>query len=203
MSPLRRFAALASASLFLSLSAAACGPSPAGDASEQAGDDEAAFSSDVVTKTDAAIKREIAAAAEGALFTSESDYPFKVVSASLPDDTKSITQATVREKLAWVIDHDPDTDKPLASLVGDSSTFAEWRSLTADCVEDVSPLPEDCAKINRLNAALEKNLRGIKVYYFGRSGTRGHVDGIAVSIVIVGLTPKRNLVGVRTIAIWT
>jgi hypothetical protein len=184
----------------LSLSLGACAGAPA----DVPDDDDAAFSeAEIRLKTDASIKREIAAAADGAIYVSEGDYPFKAVSASLPDGTRTITEAIVRDKLAWVVDHDPDTDKPLAGLYAEQRSFAEWRRDYESCDADSYPGPEECAKIQAMNAALSKNLRGIKVFYFGRAGSPGHVDGVAVSIVIVGRTPKGNLAGVRTIAIWT
>ncbi|MCA9585928.1 MAG: hypothetical protein KC657_11275 [Myxococcales bacterium] len=184
----------------LSLSLGACTATPA-DLPE---DDEASFSeAEIRLKTDASIKREIAAAAEGAVYVSEGDYPFKAVSASLPDGTRTLTEAIVRDKLAWVVDHDPDTDKPLAGLYGEQRSFAEWRRDYASCDADAYPGPEECARIRAMNDVLAKNLRGIKVFYFGRAGSPGHVDGVAVSILIVGRTPKGNLAGVRTIAIWT
>lgn len=163
---------------------------------------EADFEQELRSKTDAQVKTEIEAAAVGANFTSESDYGFKFVSAKLNGQT-SMTQALVREKVGSFVDADPDTDKPLAQLYASTGTFAEWKRNTASCQPDEAPSPEDCAIINKMNAALEKNLRGIKVFYFGRDGSRGHVNGVAVSVIIVGRTPAGNLAGLRTIAIWT
>lgn len=51
-----------------------------------------------------------------------------------------------------------------------------------------------------LDAAVDANLTDIEVFYYGGPG---YVDGVAVSIIIVGRTPNGNLAGVRTIAIWT
>ncbi len=198
-SGLASFAAL---SLF---SVVACGGASEGASATDpsAESEDAPFGDEVKTKTDKAIQDEIAKAAEGTNYTSESDYPFKLVSASLDDSQKIITQEIVRDKLAWVIDHDPDTDKPLKSLNAMSSTFTKWRADYNDCHEGEAPSPDDCAKIQKMNDALARNLRGIKVMYFGRAGSPGHVDGVGVSVIIVGRTPKGNLVGVRTIAIWT
>jgi hypothetical protein len=166
--------------------------------------DDGAFEQEIRSKTDAQVKADIEASAVGANYTSESDYGFKFVSAGLNGQT-SMTQALVREKLASFVDSDPDTDKPLASLFASTSSFAEWKKsyVPGACHEDEAPDPGDCAKIHAMNQVLEKNLRGIKVFYFGRDGSRGHVDGVAVSVIIVGRTPSGNLAGVRTIAIWT
>lgn len=166
--------------------------------------DEGAFEQELRTKTDAQVKADIEAAAVGANYTSESDYGFKYVSAKLEGQT-SMTQALVRTKVASFVDADPDTDKPLAKLYASTSSFAEWKRgyVPGVCQEDEAPDPSDCAIIHKLNGVLEKNLRGIKVFYFGRDGSAGHVDGVAVSIIIVGRTPSGNLAGVRTIAIWT
>ena len=160
------------------------------------------FAQDIKSKTDAQVQAEIEAAAVGANFTSESDYGFTFVSAKLEGQT-SVTQALVREKLASFVDADPATDKPLASLYASTKTFAEWKRGYAACVPDQSPDPADCAIINKMDAVLDKNLRGIKVFYFGKNGSRGRVDGVGVSVIIVGRTPSGNLAGVRTIAIWT
>jgi hypothetical protein len=174
-------------------------PAIGGDIADE---QEADFEQELKSKTDAQVTAEIAPAAVGANYTSESDYGFKFVSAKLSGQT-SMTQALVREKVGAFVDADPDTDKPLASLYASTSTFKEWRANTANCQPDEAPSPEDCATINKMNAVLEKNLRGIKVFYFGRDGSRGHVDGVAVSVIIVGRTPAGNLAGLRTIAIWT
>lgn len=166
--------------------------------------DEGAFEQELRAKTDTQVKADIEAAAIGANYTSESDYGFKYVSAKLEGQT-SMTQALVRTKVASFVDADPDTDKPLAKLYASTSSFAEWKKgyVPGVCQEDEAPSPSDCALIHKLNGVLEKNLRGIKVFYFGRDGSAGHVDGVAVSIIIVGRTPSGNLAGVRTIAIWT
>jgi hypothetical protein len=180
------------------------GPAPAG---ENDSDNEAEFSQDIVkSQTDANVKAEIEAAAKGANFTSESDFPFLYVSAKLPvklSAQKAITEKLVRTELASFVDNDPDTDKPLATLVGMSKTFTEWKKDFTGCNPDEAPSPEDCAAVTKMNAAIAKNLRGVRVFYFGRAGTQGHVDGVAVSVLIVGRTPSGNLAGVRTIAIWT
>lgn len=174
-------------------------PAVGGDIADE---QEADFEQELRTKTDAQVKAEIEAAAVGANYTSESDYGFKYVSARLSGQT-SMTQALVREKVGSFVDADEDTDKPLASLYASTNTFTDWKSNSANCQPDEAPSPEDCATINKMNAVLAKNLRGIKVFYFGRDGSRGHVNGVAVSIIIVGRTPAGNLAGLRTIAIWT
>jgi hypothetical protein len=174
-------------------------PALSGDIADE---QEADFEQELKAKTDAQVKTEIEAAAVGANYTSESDYGFKFVSAKLSGQT-SMTQALVREKVGSFVNADPDTDKPLAELYASTSTFTEWKSHTKECHEDEAPSPEDCAVINKMNDVLAKNLRGIKVFYFGRDGSRGHVNGVAVSVIIVGRTPAGNLAGLRTIAIWT
>ena len=175
----------------------------AADAAQAPGDEnEADFAQEIKSKTDAQVQAEIEAAAKGSNYTSESDYPFTFVSAKLEGET-SMTQALVRTKLAAIVDADPATDKPLTSLYASTRTFADWKRDYAACVPDQSPDPADCAIINKMDAVLDKNLRGIKVFYFGKNGSRGHVDGIGVSVIIVGRTPSGNLAGVLTIAIWT
>jgi hypothetical protein len=187
----------------LSLTLAAFGAGCAGETEAPAADEnEADFAQEIRSKTDAQVKAEIEAAAVGANYTSESDYGFKFVSAKLNGET-SMTQALVRAKVASFVDADPDADKPLATLYAETRTWTEWKKGYADCKPDQSPEPADCAIINKMDDVLAKNLRGIKVFYFGREGSRGHVDGVGVSIIIVGRTPSGNLAGLRTIAIWT
>ena len=60
-----------------------------------------------------------------------------------------------------------------------------------------------CVQMRDFEAVLEANLSDIQVFYFGADGEPGNVEGTGVSIFIVGRSPKGNLVGVRTIAIWT
>lgn len=180
-------------------SAIACGE-PA--AEQPSGDPVGEFSADVISKSDAQVKADIEAAAAGNLFVSESDYPFTWVEATLEGQT-SITQELVREKLASYVDGDEDADKPMSSLVAMNGDWPEWKRDYLSCDSNAYPGPEECAKMKVMNDALEKNLRGIKVMYFGSRGSRGHVDGTAVSVFIVGRTPAGNLAGVRTIAIWT
>jgi hypothetical protein len=192
-----RFASLSLVTFSLALASGCAAP-----AADEASSDEAAQTSEIRTaKTDAQIKAELEAAAVGAVYTSESDYGFHFVSAPAPQGT--ITQALVRKHLASFVDADPDADKPLASLYGMNSTFPNWKKLFERCSPDESPSTEDCAKIQKLNAALAKNLKGIKVFYFGRNGSAGNVEGVGVSILIVGRTPSGALAGVRTLAIWT
>jgi Nuclease A inhibitor-like protein len=206
-----RLSLLAALALSVSLAAGcASADASASDPSAEDADGEELSQDVVATQTDAKVKAEIEAAAKGASFTSESDFPFHYVSATLAtklSSTKAITETLVRAELASFVDNDPDTDKPLAKLVGMSKTFTEWKKdftpAGGGCTDDVSPSAADCAAVTKLNDALAKNLRGIKVYYFGRSGRQGHVDGVAVSVLIVGRTPSGNLAGVRTIAIWT
>ncbi len=195
--------ALLSLASVLSLGVGTGCTSEDGASAATAGDESTAdFAQDIKSKTDAQVQAEIEAAAVGASFTSESDYGFTFVSAKLEGQT-SMTQALVRAKVASFVDADPATDKPLATLYASTRTFAEWKKDYAACVPDQSPDPADCAIITKMNAALDKNLRGIKVFYFGKNGSRGRVDGVGVSVIIVGRTPSGNLAGVRTIAIWT
>jgi hypothetical protein len=58
-------------------------------------------------------------------------------------------------------------------------------------------------KMRSLENVLQSNLQDIKVFYFGSNGEPGNVDGVGVSLFIVGKAPSGKLVGVRTIAIWT
>lgn len=195
------------ASLFLAVSAG-CSGSVAEPAPEAplAGDEDGDFGDEIRAKTDASIHAEIKAAAAGTIYVSEADYEFSLVKASLPEGTRTITEAMVREKLAWYIDHDENADRPLATLHSMSGKWSEFKSgyAPSECgAEGEYPGPEECAKMRNLIDVLSRNLRGIKVFYFGAHGEPGHVDGVGVSLVIVGRTPKNNLAGVRVVAIWT
>lgn len=153
--------------------------------------------------TDAEALAEIQKATEGVYYLSESDFPYTPVSASLAAG-QTLTEALVREKFASFVDGDPAADKPLASLVGMSKTWDDWKSAGVGCWDPEDPaMVELCGKTRNLEQVLESNLTDLHVYYFGAKGTPGDVTGIAVSILIVGVTPEGQLAGVRTIAIWT
>jgi uncharacterized protein YegP (UPF0339 family) len=156
------------------------------------------------TPSDEDVREAIEVAADGAWYTSEADYGYFYVGAELDDPDAPITEELVREKMAPFVDEDPDTDKPLADLFADQGSWDEWRRDNADCADEISAFyQEECEEQAVLDAALAANLTDIQVFYFGSYGEPGYVDGVAVSIIIVGRTPNGNLAGVRTIAIWT
>ena len=140
----------------------------------------------------------------GAVHGSESDYPFTYVEAELGPG-EEVTMDLIREKFADEVDGDPDTDKPLAELYGMED--ADWRTTAEICHDpeeaEYNGYTEDCAALMELDHALEANLTDIRSFYFGRVGGPDYVDGVAVSIIIVGRTPGGKLAGVRTITIWT
>ena len=57
--------------------------------------------------------------------------------------------------------------------------------------------------MRNLEQVLEANLTDVHVFYFGANRSAGKVDGIGVSVFIIGRTPAGTLAGVRTLAIWT
>jgi uncharacterized protein YegP (UPF0339 family) len=162
----------------------------------------------VDTPVDDEVRVAIEKGAEGALLGavhgSESDYPFTYVEAELSPG-EEVTMDLIREKFAAEVDNDPDADKPLAELYG--MVGSDWRTTAEIChdAEDAeyNGYTEDCAALMELDHALEANLTDIQAFYFGRVGGPDYVDGVAVSILIVGRTPGGKLAGVRTITIWT
>lgn len=153
--------------------------------------------------TDAELQAEITKATEGLLYTSESDYPFQLVTAPIPAGTP-ITEQLVREQLAPFVDDDEDADKPLATLYSMEETWQSWKDKGVGCYDPEDPVAvEICARTRNMEQVLEANLTGIHVYYFGAKGKPGDVHGTGVTIFIVGLTPTGQLAGVRTLAIWT
>lgn len=184
---------------------ASCGGSAGGlvPGSAEESEEEAPFEQDVVTKTDAAIEAELKRAAEGALYMSEGDFPFEVVRAPLPPGQRTVTAKMVRDGLASYVDADDHADKPLATLNAMSGSFAEWRSDFRTCADREGADPAQCPRIHALNEVLARNLRGVKMFYFGAQGREGYVEGTGVSLFIVGRTPRGTLLGVRTVAIWT
>ncbi|MFO0666574.1 MAG: nuclease A inhibitor family protein [Polyangiaceae bacterium] len=165
-----------------------------------AGEEENASEDNLTGKpSDAVLTKDITAAAKPTLYMSESDYPFKFVMATMkPGET--ISQDTVRRAFADVVNADPDADKPMATLHADTNTFKEWRKNFYDCASDEY---QSCIAINHMNSVISKSLSGVKVFYFGAEGSRGRVDGTAVSIFVVGKTKSGKIAGVRTLAIWT
>jgi hypothetical protein len=153
--------------------------------------------------TDATIGSEIASASEGLLYTSESDFPYELVTAKLTAG-QEIDEALVRSALASYVDGDEAADKPMADLVAMTQTWEEWKNAEHGCSDLSDPfVVEQCQKQRALEQVLESNLSDVQVYYFGAHGSPGDVQGIGVSILIVGRAPSGNLVGVRTVAIWT
>lgn len=158
-----------------------------------------AMSSDDV---DADVQEAIEKAAEGAWYASEADYPFTYVGAEVTDDGGPITVELVKEAMAKYVDEDPDTDKPLADLISEVRAW-EPKTLEACEAETDDFYRENCFEQLELDQALEANLTDVQVFYFGSRGNEQFVEGVAVSIFIIGRTPSGNLAGVRTIAIWT
>jgi len=152
---------------------------------------------------DSATKSAIEKAAEGVIYVSESDYPFTYVWAGLGADDGEVTEELVREKLGSFVDNDADADKPLKDLFGMEVTWSKWKSDYVSCDANAYPGPEECKAMRRMDEALDTHLSGIKVFYFGSNGAPGRVEGVAVTIFIVGRTASGNLAGVKTIAIWT
>jgi uncharacterized protein YegP (UPF0339 family) len=159
-----------------------------------------------VAPSDDDIRREIESAAEGLTYMSEADYPWTWVHAELvggeQDPDFHITEELIRERMAVYIDNDSEADGPLADLYADS---AGWDpSKAGECFDEDDDWSRDmCLKQAALDSVLTQNLTDVMVFHFGRYGSPGYVDGVAVSIIIVGRTPSGNLAGVRTIAIWT
>ena len=154
--------------------------------------------------SDEDVRAAIELGAKGASYTSESDYDYSYVHADLGGSDLPITVDLVREAMASYVDGDPDADKPLADLYSMEATWADWLTTADSCADESDEwYRELCIEQAELDAALAANLSDLKVFYFGSYGAEGAVDGVAVSIIIVGRTPDGNLAGVRTIAIWT
>lgn len=154
--------------------------------------------------SDSELQAEIERAVEGLTYMSESDYPYAFVEAQLGDPEAPIDEATVRELFASVVEADPDADKPMAELVGEVRTWQDWKDAEHGCSDPEDPVMQElCVKTRGLESVLESNLSDVQVFYFGARGEPGSVDGVGVSIFIVGRTPAGTLAGVRTLAIWT
>jgi hypothetical protein len=153
--------------------------------------------------SDAEIEAAIEAASEGLIYISESEAPFELVTGSI-DPGGSITEALVRAELASYVDADPGADKPLSDLFGMERPWSDWTAAMHNCSDPNDPiLVELCDKMRGLEGVLASKLTGLTTFYFGSVGAPGDVNGIGVSIFLVGRTPSGKLVGVRTLAIWT
>lgn len=197
------FRAVSTAALMLTLTSVAFGTGCSGGPSQASLEEEGdtgPSEAELLKKTDAAVTKEITDSTKGTNYTSESDFPFTFVSANLSGEKKP-TEALVRAKFAAFVEGLADADKPLSSLNAMSQTFAKWRTLQDDC--DDNEAKSECTAMRKMNATIAKDLKNVRVYYFGQQGKPGQVDGTAVSIFIVGITPQGNLAGVHTIAIWT
>lgn len=153
--------------------------------------------------SDAEIQGEIEKAYDGLLFTSESDYPFQYVSGAVAPGAP-VDEGTVRKELGAFVDADPGADKPMSSLFSMAQTWDDWKGQAHQCADPNDPASQaSCEQMRNLEQVLEANLTDLHVYYFGAHGKAGQVDGIGVSVFIVGRTPQGTLAGVRTLAIWT
>jgi Nuclease A inhibitor-like protein len=152
-----------------------------------------------LTAGDAAFQREVTQAAKGLTYISETDAPFTFVAAKL-NAGETVNEAAVRRAFARVVNADPQADKPMSKLKGEVRTFESFRASYRNC--DASEAAS-CAKIEAMNAILQKNLTDVKVFSFGKNGAPGAVDGVGVSIFVVGKTKSGQLAGVRTFAVWT
>jgi hypothetical protein len=153
--------------------------------------------------SDAEIEAAIEQATVGLLYISESDAPFELVIGSV-DLGGAITEGLVREEFASYVEADPGADKPLSDLFGMERPWSDWVAAMHNCSDPNDPLlVELCEKMRALEGVLSSNLDGLTTFYFGSVGAPGAVDGIGVSIFLVGRTPSGKLVGVRTLAIWT
>lgn len=149
------------------------------------------------------ILADLTKASEGIYYLSESDFPFVPVTATLGAG-QTITEAVVREELASVIMRGSrDRQAPRVALL-DVKDMAGVEGLRGQLLRSRRPgaMVELCGKTRNLEQVLESDLTDLHVV-FGKKGKAGNVTGVAVSIVIVGLTPDGKLAGVRTIAIWT
>ena len=153
--------------------------------------------------TDKQVQAELEQAAQDAIYVSESDEGFQYVYASLDGADSTVTEKLVRSKLAKYVDNDSNVDGPMSELYAMSGSLEEWKSDFSNCDEDSYPGPHECAELQEMLEGLELNLHGIKIFYFGSNGEPGSVDGVAVSVFLVGRTPAGNLAGFRTVAIWT
>jgi hypothetical protein len=153
--------------------------------------------------TDAQTQAAIESATEGLIYISESEAPFSFVTGST-DPGAPIDEALVRAELADEVEADPGADKPLASLFAMERTWSDWKAAAHNCSDPNDPvLVELCMKMKSLEATLELNLSDLRVYYFGANGAPGDVQGVGVTIAIVGRSPIGTFMGVRTLAIWT
>lgn len=151
----------------------------------------------------AEFRSEVERVSTGLTYMSESDYPFAFVSGEA-GAAPEITEAMVREVFADVVDADPDADRPMAELFAMEGSWEEWKDAEHSCQDPEDPVGlEQCTKMRSLEQVLEANLEGTKVFYFGANGEPGSVDGVGVSVFIVGFTADGILAGVRTLAIWT
>ncbi|MFO0612961.1 MAG: DUF1508 domain-containing protein [Polyangiaceae bacterium] len=150
------------------------------------------------------LKAEVEKASDGLLFMSESDYPFTFVSGALPSATAPITEALVRQDFGALVDADKDADKPMASNFAMTQKWEDWQAAEHMCADPEDPIAmEQCKKMRNLEQVLGANLTDIQVYYFGAHGSPGDVQGIGVTVFIVGRTTDGKLAGVKTLAIWT
>ena len=188
--------------LALGLPLVACAADTDSDNSSDQG-----VSSDNVTaktaKTDAALVKELEASVKGLLFTSESDYPYTVVSADLKAGEK-VTAKTIAAKFASI----PETkDGNGRLLTAQASELVGFDTFEADDKEDPTIDPDQAkyfAAFAKAKDLIRTNLKDVRVVRFGaKKGKSRYVDGPVVQIFIVGRSASGKLIGLRTTSIET
>ena len=156
-------------------------------------------------RSDAEVRRGLEAAIVGYDVTfggNEGDGTFRFVSAQL-GARETLNATTVRRMFADVVQADPEADKPLSALYYNDMSFAAWKHRAE---ADASTGRDADLQLQAINAALAANLSGIHVYYFGRNGRRGashSVEGINVSVFVLGRTESGRVAGLYSVVTWT
>jgi DNA uptake protein ComE-like DNA-binding protein len=142
----------------------------------------------------------LTAAADGLLFTSESDYPLEVFTVA---GAPAITTANAKTVLASVYVARAD-EIGLAARPMEQVTIAQTLdryTVPEDWWEDNNR--DDAPRWQALRAIFDDDLEGATVFRFGEHVSSYGVISGAIDVFIVGYTADGDLVGVRTISIET
>jgi hypothetical protein len=159
----------------------------------------------VVKASEAVIRKELEAAAQGLTYASESDEPYTYVHyAPKKSETLRIAGSIVGQKFSGLEGTQDDKGRELRDQKFERRDFA---SFLADDPEDpeIDPdLAAQFAKFAKVKAVMSKYLTNLKVFRYGTKNRKsGLVKGPSVQIFIVGKSASGAIIGLRTVSIET
>jgi hypothetical protein len=179
---------------------AGCSQTPHGDATQAA----AASTEDAPPSSDAPTgdaQAQLTDAAQGMIYTSESDYPYTVVSTALGSGD-AITGDLLKAKFASdATVTAAQLDTPLSAMTAEEVPWEQWFTDNGDDPEDPTTDPDvadQYAMLTNLKGVMEQNLTDLHVFRVSAGEDTG-----PVFVFLVGRDKSSNLLGLLTVSIET